>query len=326
MDYLASLVTKGRAIFARVPRWELLSFGIVLAVLGLYLVLFSPPSSFKSGTVVRISDGMTAPEIATRLSDAHVIRHPSLFREILRLTGQSGAVQIGSYKFVEPQSMLAVVYRLIIGDYGIPPVRLTFVEGTTVREAAELVGFSVPGISKDEFMDAARGEEGYLFPDTYFFQPYADARTIVSAMRANFNVKIRTVDLQGHSLSDVITLASIIEKEARTPEDRRLVSGILWNRLRLNMPLQVDAVFGYIFNRATYSPSPKDLRVDSPYNTYTHKGLPPGPICNPSLDSIEAAAHPTQSAYLYYLSGTDGTMHYSTTYQGQLANLRKYLQ
>jgi UPF0755 protein len=104
-----------------------------------------------------------------------------------------------------------------------------------------------------------------------------------------------------------------------------MVAGILYNRLAHNMPLQIDAVFGYIYGRDTYSPSYKDLRVDSPYNTYTHVGLPPTPIDNPSLDSLLAAVNPEKTTYLYYLTGRDGTMHYATTYKEHQANVRKYL-
>lgn len=105
-----------------------------------------------------------------------------------------------------------------------------------------------------------------------------------------------------------------------------MVSGILWNRIERRMPLQVDAVFGYIFERATYSPSFADLKVDSPYNTYTHAGLPPGPICNPGLDALLAAARPAKTNYLYYLTGKDGLMHYAMTYAEHQANQRKYLK
>ena len=121
-------------------------------------------------------------------------------------------------------------------------------------------------------------------------------------------------------------MASLVEKEARTIASRRLVAGILWNRLELGMPLQVDAVFGYIFNRETYSPSFADLTTESPYNLYLHKGLPPGPINNPGLDALGATLNPTKTDYLYYLTGTDNLMHYATTYAGHLANQRKYLQ
>jgi UPF0755 protein len=149
---------------------------------------------------------------------------------------------------------------------------------------------------------------------------------IVERMRENFDARVTGLALGGRSLSDTVTMASLLEKEARSDEHRRLVAGVLYNRLVKNMPLQVDAVFGYIFNRDTYSPSPTDLKVDSPYNTYTHRGLPPGPINNPGIAALTAAANPTETNYLYYLTGKDGTMYYATTYEGHKLNLQNYLK
>jgi len=120
-------------------------------------------------------------------------------------------------------------------------------------------------------------------------------------------------------------MASLVEKEARTLENKKLVAGVLWNRIKLHMPLQVDAVFGYINDRDTYAPSFADLTVDSLYNTYTHQGLPPGPIDNPGLDSIEAALYPATSTYLYYLTDKNGVMHYAKTFEEHKKNKEKYL-
>ncbi len=305
----------------------------VLALVALFLAsyyAFAAPAAFVPGTTVRVSYGTSLPEIAQQLATAHVVRHPALLRAALRLSGESGSLQTGVYRFNAPQNLFLVAYRLVAGDYGLPPVRLTFIEGMTVREAAEQVASTSLSVSADEFISAASGQEGYLFPDTYFFQPSADAASIVAMMRKNFDVKIAPlaadIRASGHSLADIVTMASLVEKEARTTADRRMVAGILWNRIKRGMPLQVDAVFGYIFDRDTYSPSFADLKVDSPYNTYTHKGLPPGPICNPGLDAIEAALNPAHTSDLYYLTGKDGTMHYATTYAEHQANEHLYLR
>ncbi len=120
-------------------------------------------------------------------------------------------------------------------------------------------------------------------------------------------------------------MASLLEREARTLKEKRMISGILWNRINKNMPLQVDAVFGYIFGKPTFSPSFADLKVKSSYNTYIHRGLPPGPISNPGLDSLLAAATPTKTAYLYYLTGTNGKMYYSKTLAEHNAHSVRYL-
>lgn len=208
-----------------------------------------------------------------------------------------------------PGTIVRTAYRLVYGEPEPPPaVRITFVEGTTLHDDAARVADAFPDIPANDFLAAAHGQEGYLFPDTYFFQPSADAASIVARMRSNFDTKIAPllpdISASGHSLGDVVTMASLIEGEASSTADRRMVSGILWNRIRLGMPLQVDVA----------------------RDTYTHKGLPAAPIDNPGLDSIDASANPAKTSYLYYLTGTDGKMHYATTYAGHQANLRKYLQ
>ena len=306
------------------------SFVLAVLVVALYQGTLAAPSDFVPGTTVHVVRGMAAPEVAQVLADANIVAHPALFRAFLRVTGQSENIRIGLYKFDSAQNVFAVAYRLVAGDYGIPPARITFIEGVTNREAAAQVAASLPDISTDVFLSAAAGQEGYLFPDTYFFQPGIEAEAIVATMRDNFETKMDSLSGEytssEHTRAEIVTMASIIEKEARTIEDKHIVSGILWNRIKLGMPLQVDAVFGYIFNRSTYSPSPADLKVQSPYNTYLHRGLPPGPIDNPGLDSLRAAIAPAKTSYLYYLTGNDGLMHYATTYVGHQANLRRYLK
>ncbi len=301
----------------------------VLAVIG-YRVAFSPPADFPTGSIVSIARGASAPEVAAQLAEVHIIAHPQLLRAVLRLSGGSARVQAGSYLFSAPENLLTIAYRLVAGDYRIPPVRITFPEGETARHAAARVNEAFPSISASDFLSKAQPYEGYLFPDTYLFLPSSDADSIIKTMRANFDTRtvalLEEVQASGYSIAEIVILASLIEKEARTSTARHMVAGILFNRLKLDMPLQVDAMFGYINNRDTYSPSFADLKIDSPYNTYKYKGLPPGAIGNPGLDSIDAALHPTKTEYLYYLTGNDNLMHYATTYAQHLANQRQYLR
>ncbi|MBU6388309.1 endolytic transglycosylase MltG [Patescibacteria group bacterium] len=308
---------------------------LVVALLGAMLLvvgchgLFAAPANFPGDSIVSVARGASAPAVAEQLAEEHIIAHASVLRFILRALGKSGSVQSGAYRFEAPQNVFTVASRLVTGAYGFPPVRITFPEGTTVRDAALLVADALPEISAEDFSKEAQPYEGYLFPDTYVVTPSADAASVVAMMRANFAVKIApltpSIAASGHALSDIVIMASLVEKEARTSAVRHIVAGILWNRLRLGMPLQVDAVFGYIYGRDTYSPSLADLKVDSPYNTYAHMGLPPGPIDNPGADSLDAAIHPTKTDYLYYLTDKNGVMHYATTYAGHQANQRKYL-
>ncbi len=294
-----------------------------------YAIVLAPPSTFPSGIIIIIKRGESVPEIVQKLFDQHIVAHPTVLRTVLRIMGAGNTVQAGAYSFAGPVGVLTIAYRLSQGDYGIPPARITLVEGMTVRELATRVAAALPEITAPEIQAAGAKYEGYLFPDTYIFPPGADADSVIAVMRANFNTKIApltgSIAASGHSLAAILTMASIIEKEARTLESKKMISGILWRRIEIGMPLQVDAVFGYIFNRDTYSPSYADLKVDSPYNTYTHKGLPPWPINNPGLASIDAALNPTKTTYLFYLTGRDNQMHYASTYASHLDNQHKYL-
>lgn len=309
--------------------WAVIFVAVVLIVNG-YRVTLSAPENFPEHAVVVVPEGASARETADILAAAHVVRSADLLRLVLRVTGGSAHVHPGPYRFDRLENALVIASRLSRGAFGIPPIRLTFVEGDTTRDMANEVADAFPDISAAQFLSVAAPYEGYLFPDTYLFPPDATAASIVAAMRKNFDVQTAplasAIAASGHSESDIIIMASLIEREARSTEARRMVSSILWNRIADGMPLQVDAVFGYIFGRDTYSPSFDDLKTDSPYNTYTHDGLPPGPICNPGLDAIATAIQPAESAYLYYLTGTDGQMHYAKTYAGQLANQRAYLK
>jgi len=281
---------------------------LAVIFLGGYYFFISPPADFPSGKVVIIAQGASAPEIAKEFSDAHIVASSMLLQLILRVSGTSEHIQTGAYRFKTPQNVFVVAYRIVAGEYGIPLTRITFVEGTTIREAAAQVAKLFPGISAVDFLEAGKPYEGYLFPDTYFFSSVVDAESIVREMRANFTAKTAVLlgDLyaSGHSLSDIITMASVIEKETRTDTDRHIVAGILWRRLEIGMPLQVDVA----------------------RETYKRKGLPAEPICSPGLDSIDAALHPTKTTFMYYLTGRDGLMYYATTFASHQANIRKYLK
>jgi len=158
--------------------------------------------------------------------------------------------------------------------------------------------------------------------------PNANEQSVLQAMRENFNDHIKElapeIASSTHSLSDVIIMASILEKEAFNTKDRRMIAGVLWNRLKKGMALQVDATFLYTLGKGTFQLTKADLAADSPYNTYKNKGLPPTPIGSPSLDSIEAALNPIPNNYLYFLADHDGVTHYCKDYDCQLANKELY--
>ena len=286
-------------------RWlAVLASVIVLA--GVYYYLFSPPTNFPSGSIITIVQGASAPLIAQELASDHIIKHPTLLKLLLRITRKSDSIQAGAYKFQTPQNLFEVAYRIVTGAYGIPSPRITFIEGATLDEMAEQISEQLP-ISKTNFLKAGGPYEGYLFPDTYTFSPVASADSIIQIMRNNFNTNTQPlfweISSSRHSISDIVSMAAIIEKEARTVEDKKIISGILWNRISIGMALQVDAA----------------------PDTYKHTGFTAEPICNPGFDSIEAAVNPTKTKYMYYLTGKDGLMHYAITFAEHQANKNKYL-
>ena len=304
--------------------------GILLFLI--YFVTLGAPTNVPSGTLIKISQGETVAQAAELLKSKNLIRSTTIFEGILRLRyGTSANVVPGEYFFPGPQGLITVARRLANGDYELVPMRVTVPEGANTRQMGDLFNDKIPGFDEQDFLTKSASKEGYLFPDTYFFLPGESADDVIQTMESNFTNQLGDPTVQkqvvafGKPLSDIITMASILEKEGATTKDRRIISGILWKRISLGMPLQVDAVFPYIIDKNSLQLTKTDLKTKSPYNTYTNKGLPPGPIASPSLDSILAAVNPTKSNYLYYLSDMHSQMHYSATYAGQLANQRKYL-
>ena len=178
--------------------------------------------------------------------------------------------------------------------------------------------------------DAVNTKQGYLFPDTYFISPFALASDVVQKMNDNFNHHLRGLEKNiassGHTEQEIITMASIIEKESNGKGDRALISGILWNRIRKGVRLQVDASLTYLLGKESKNLTLSDLKTDSPYNTYVHTGLPPGPICNPGIESIKAALYPAQTNDMFYLHGPDGTFHGAVTFAEHVKNKNLYLR
>jgi len=303
-------------------------FAVILWLAGIYAVFLSSPAAFPSGMIVKIRKGTTISQVADGLYQHHLIRSPRLFKLLARFTDE-GKIIAGEYKFAGRQNVIDIATRLTGGVFGIETAKILIEEGHSVKEVAILLERNLPAFDKELFLTSANDKEGQLFPDTYFIKPMDDETDIVNMMIDNFNLQIKPLEGQisksGHSLNEILTMASIIELEARTPESRRMVSGILWNRIRKKMKLQVDAVFPFIMNKYSLKLTVSDLQYDSPYNTYKYLGLPPGPVANPGIEAIKAALEPTKSNYLYYLSGNDGTMHYATTYKAHMQNRAKYL-
>lgn len=237
----------------------------------------------------------------------------------------------GYYSLHARQNVLIMAWRLSHGAFDVNPVKVTIPEGLSSADIAALYARTFDTFDAAGFLASVRNQklEGYLFPDTYLFLPNATTLDIIKIMHDNFMQKTAPltprVKSSGHSFADIIKMASILEKEARV-EDMPMVAGILWKRLAIGMPLQVDSSFAYINGKTTSTLTTADLKIDSPYNSYTHRGLPPTPISNPGLDSLNAALNPTSSPYLYFLSDKKGNMHYAKTNEEQSANKVKYLR
>lgn len=306
---------------------RLLLLGLILASLISFCT--SAPRSFPSNTLIEVTEGTDLTTISEKLQQVRVIRYPALFNWLINVSGAERAVLAGDYWFEKPLTVWEVASRLIQGRFSIEPVKITIPEGVTVREMAEIFSKQLTYFDAEAFIDLALPFEGYLFPDTYFFPQGVKPSEVVEVLRDNFRRQLKTINelvaKSEHSLAEVMVMASIIEEEAYDPEVRRLIAGILWKRFAAEMPLQVDAVFPYIIGKNSFQLSRADLQFDSPYNTYRHRGLPPGPISNPGLDAITAALAPEPSDYWYYLSDRQGKMYYAEDFAAHKLNKQKYL-
>ncbi len=306
---------------------EFIAGGVVVYLLFLWLA--SPPWGFPQGAYVTVAEGESLSSIASDLKERGLVGSATLLVATSRLVGSDRHIPAGVYYFPRPQNLVFIAMRLVSGDFETIPLRVTVIEGDTVKDIALLLLQKMPNFDRRAFLNAAKDKEGYLFPDTYFFMPGDGTEAILSVFTNGFHSHIAKVQGQinafGKPLPEVVTMASLLEKEAADTQSRRIIAGILWRRMSLGMPLQVDAVFSYILDKSALDLTTDDLKVDSPYNTYTHKGLPLGPIGNPSFDAITAAVTPIKTNYLYYLSDKQGNFHFAVTYAQHLANKKKYL-
>lgn len=332
---LSKSLSRRAALFVRAMRsvrgvYKLGGLIFLIAVSLFYAVAFQAPNDFPNGVIVEIEKGASAREVAEVLAKNNIVVSPFWFTSIVVLFVGEERVIAGSYFFAEPRSAFYVAWRLARGKYELDPMRVLVVEGATVADIANILEKRLYRFDAAAFRALAEGKEGYLFPDTYYISPVAKSEEVLTLMTDTFLRRIEPLrdDIErfGKPLHDVITMASLLEKEARTRETRRTIAGILWKRLERGMRLQVDATFLYINGKNTFQLSQDDLAIDSPYNTYRNQGLPIGPIANPGLASIEAAITPIATPYLYYLADKRGVTHYSATFAEHVAKKNLYLR
>jgi UPF0755 protein len=314
-------------------RYKIAFGAAALFCIGVFAIIISAsiaPSAFPKGTIVRIPKDATVSETAAMLAAKNIIRSEFMYKAYVMLMRDGKGVQAGSYLFDQPQSALKVAYRTGYGATDIQKIKVTIPEGSSSKEIASIIKKSVPAFNSEDFLAHARKYEGYLFPETYFFNPDVQPDEVISEMRDNFDDAIGQVKsaiaTSTHSLSDIIIMASIVEEEANNSDDRGIISGILWKRIEIGMPLQVDAPFYYLLGKGSSELTKDDLAAVSSYNTYVNKGLPSAPISNPGIDSIRAALNPSKTPYLYYLGDAKGVTHYAATHETHVANKQKYLQ
>lgn len=308
-------------------KWFLLTV-LALIVSGLlfggFLVahVFTASSGNPEPVELRVEQGEPFATVVRKLRVHRVIPNEKLFSLWARLTGSDKKIQWGVYRFDASLPPQEVLHRLVIGKRIF--LTVTIPEGLTIKEIAELLG-KMQIADREKFLATAadpellatfgledKGLEGYLFPNTYQFTPMTSAKEIIVTMAEQFRKASEPIWAQpGTSIAlsrhEIITLASIIEKETGIEAERPLVSAVFHNRLKRNMALQSDPTVIYGLKEFNGNLTRKDLKDQNPYNTYRIPALPPGPICNPSLASIKAALQPADVPYLFFVSKNDGT-------------------
>lgn len=299
----------------------------VLGILSIHLFFWTAPFSFSSQSVFEVEKGASISAVADSLAERRIIRSPFFFKVMVVLIGRGDGVKAGDYFFTHPQNLYEVATRFVNAQYGLEPLQITLPEGSNLAQMSAILDKKL--IHFDPTIFFSKAKEGYVFPDTYSFLPNISTEEALAVMEKNFADKTKDlkeqIEKSGKTLDEIITMASIIEEEARVTETRQIISGILWKRIEIGMPLQVDVTFQYVNGKNTYQLSKEDLDIDSPYNTYKYTGLPPTPISNPGLDSIIAALNPKETPYLYFLSDRKGMMYYGRDFEEHKRNRALYL-
>ncbi len=323
----------------------------VLAVRTWYAHALAPVDKTETRTIFKVEKGASTAQIAEHLAEQKLIRSPFAFKVYVRLSGKAGSLKAGSF-VVNPTMNAKEIAEIISGGKSAEEI-ITIPEGYTVKDIDALLAkkgmiqegdieqcaktcdfsaFSFLPKNTDALAPRGGKIEGYLYPDTYYVAlDNFTAQSFIERLLQIFQKKVAedlSVDIKasGHSLNDIITVASLVEEETRGAAERPVVAGIIWKRLDKHMGLGIDAAVRYVLNRPTQGLTENDLQVDSPYNLRKYAGLPPGPIASPSLSSIQAALHPQASDYFYYLHDKNGVIRYAVTNDEHNANRAKYLQ
>jgi len=292
------------------------------------------PVDEKDATLITfvVPTGQGSKEIARRLATEGLIRSQIGFYLLVRFFNTNNQIQAGEFRLNKTMDARTIAKELTVG---MMDAWVTIPEGWRVEEIATNIakGLNIP---EKEFLAVAK--EGYMFPDTYSIPQTATAGAVAKILTNTFAEKvtpqmIADAKKAGLSLSSVVTLASLVEREGKTNQDRPIIAGILLNRLNQDWPLQVDATLQYILGYQAQEKTwwkkeltDADKKLDSPYNTYLNPGLPPTPIANPGLNAMKAVIYPTKTDYMFYIHDKQGIAHYATTIEGHEKNVADYLR
>ena len=311
---------------------------VLIAILFLVIVggiiwwkMGTMPANSKDTTpqifVIEQGEGMRS--ISSELKNKGLIRDPIVFFLLTKKEGLDTKVQAGTFRLNPSMSAYDIAQSL---THGTLDIWITIPEGKRSLEIAEILEQNIPTY-EDSWKEELVSNEGYLFPDTYLIPRDGDIAQIVTLMRNNFDAKFAALEnTSNRTPNEIVTIASLVEREAKHEEDRPLVASVIINRLSIGMALNIDATIqyalGYQQNEKSWwkrSLTFDDLKINSPYNTYTNPGLPPTPIANPGIAAIEAVINPAETDYLYYLSDSNVINHYSETLEQHNQNKDRYI-
>ncbi len=323
---------------------SLIGLAALIALIAAGLVpLFRPVSSVRRPVKVLVPDGASVARIGETLEQCGVIRSAFAFFWYVRWRDVQDKLKSGRYELSGDMTLAEIVAELERGSLD-DRLRVTIPEGFTLQQIADTLdakgltdGKALVEIATDpkriallnaDFPLPKNSLEGYLFPDTYAFRPHTAPELVLDTFLMNFSRRVvrpyqRDIAASGRSLHQIVTIASLIEREAKVPEDRPRIAGVLDNRLQRGMRLQVDATVLYALGHHKDQVLNSDLKVASPYNTYRHKGLPPGPIANPGLEAIKAALFPEKNDFLYYVARPDGSHIFTRSLAEHLAAIHQ---
>jgi len=313
---------------------------LTYSLLGLVFLLFisyqvltklnEPPTNFPTSSPVTIPEGTSAKQATLILENEGYIRSNGLLNLILILWYDPNSIKASTYIFNEPLTSFNIAEEITRGRFSDDLIKFTHIEGESVATLARRADLVLPEFEQAEFLALAKSEEGYLFPETYLIPAEYTALDLFNLLRNTFDEKIANLESeianQERSLPEIVILASIIEREANTYESKRMVSGILQNRLDIGMALQADASIEYVLDKPLKELTSEDLKIDSPYNTYLNRGLPPTPIGNPGLEAIMAVLEPAETDYLFYITGNDGQFYYAENFDQHRLNIARHLR